>query len=390
MIGEALVNSPLNHGRFLHGAGEGHVAIARKLPKLPSPGNWEQHSYLTRELYEVLPAYTCVYDAYISQNRFRGSRAISRLACLSTMYADLDYYKIPSLNGMHPLAVMDLAFERLQRARIPHPSLVISTGRGMALVWRHEPGQRAELPKWKLCQDSIFEALKVLGADSSARDAARMLRLVGSRNSKSGAMVKAIWEDPAESTWNFGDLADEVLPLSRKELEELRAQRRESAEKCASKDTRMASKGLEDVEKRFSVYTLAVGRLADLQHLLKLRGLEKLPPGQRNDCMFVAGTSLACLVEPQFLERELIQLGKDYAGWGEAETRSSMHSVVRRAHEASAGETLEWEGKQIDPRYRLKNHTIIEMLDITPEEEKKMKILISKETKRERDRERKK
>jgi hypothetical protein len=151
MIGETLVNSPLNHGRFLHGAGEGHVTVARKVPGLPSSDNWEPHSYPTRKLYEVLPAYTGVYDAYISQNRFYGPRAMSRLARLSSMYADLDYYNVSDLEGMHPKSVMDLAFEDLQRAQIPHPSLVVATGRGLALVWRHEPVPRNVWPKWKCC-----------------------------------------------------------------------------------------------------------------------------------------------------------------------------------------------------------------------------------------------
>jgi hypothetical protein len=394
MIGEALVNSSLNHGKFLHGAGKGHITVGRKFPELPSPGNWRQHSYPTQKLYEVLPAYGGVYDVYISQNRFWGPRAVSRLASLSAMYSDLDYYKIPGLEGMHPLAAMDLAFEALQRARIPHPSLVVATGRGLDLVWTHHSVPRAALPKWNLCQYYIFEALRGLGGDPAAKDAARVLRLVGSLNSNTDTLVEAIYEDHGESIWDFGDLADEILPLTREELEERRVHRRESSEKRASKDTRdtrKASKGRDNAEKRFTPYTLALGRLSDLQRLLSLRELDKLPPGQRNNWMFAAGTSLAYLVEPQFLERELIQLGKDYASWSEAETRSGMHSVIRRAQDAGAGEkVVEWEGKQRDPRYWLTTRKIIEMLGITPEEEKEMKILISEETKRQRKRERKK
>ena len=190
VISVASVNSPLSHGRYLHGTGEGHVTIARKVHSgRLSQDNWEQHSYQTRKLYDVLPAYGGLYDAYISQNRFYGSRSVARLAQLSAMYADLDYYNIPYLKGMAPRAVMDLAFEQLQRAQIPRPSLVVATGRGLALVWRHEPVPRYALPRWKACQDYIFDALRELGADPSARDAARVLRLVGSRNSKSGTTV---------------------------------------------------------------------------------------------------------------------------------------------------------------------------------------------------------
>jgi hypothetical protein len=285
-----------------------------------------------------------------------------------------------------------LAFEELERVRIPRPSLAVATGRGLALVWRHDPVPRPALPRWSLCQNHIFKALKGLGADPSARDAARVLRLVGTRNSKAETAVHAVWEDDAEGTWTFDALTNEILPYTREELEELRARRwEESGEKrrAASRGTSKAPRRNQDdvVERRFTWYTLALGRLGDLQRLLSLRGIDKLPPGQRNDWMFAAGISMAQLVEPQSLERELIQLGKDYAGWSEAETKSSMHSIIRRAHDAGAGGTVEWEGKQRDPRYLITNQKILEMLRITPDEEEEMKVLISKETKQRRDRE---
>jgi hypothetical protein len=391
VIGESLVNSPLNHGKYLHGAGEGHVTVAQKILKAPSPGNWEQYSYPTRTLYEELPPYAGVDDVFISQNRFWGPRAVSRLAWLSSLYSDLDYYKIPELAGMHPQGVAMLAFEELERVRIPRPSLAVATGRGLALVWRHDPVPRAALPRWSLCQDHIFKALEGLGADPSARDAARVLRLVGTRNSKAGTAVHAVWEDDPEGIWTFDALANEILPYTREELKELSARRwEESGEKrrAAPRGTSKAPpRSQDDVERRFTWYTLALGRLGDLQRLLRLRGIDKLPPGQRNDWMFAAGISMAQLVEPQSLEREIFQLGKDYAGWSEAETRSSMHSIIHRAHDAGAGGTVEWEGKQRDPRYLITNQKILEMLRITPDEEEEMKVLISKETKQRRDRE---
>ena len=384
MIREALVNSPLNHGRYLHGVGKGYVTIACKTTEL-----WQQHSYERGQLDQVLPAYSGVDDVYISQNRFYGTRAVSRLAELSSLYADVDYYKHSDLNGMHPLGVVELAFAELQRSKIPRPSLAVSTGRGLALIWRHYPVPRVVLPKWKLCQEYIFEALKGLGADPLARDAARVLRLVGSRNSKSGTIVEAIWEEHGEAIWEFGDLADEILPLSRRELEERRAYRSENQDKIASKDSRSTSKSRDDIEKRFTAATLALGRLGDLQRLLRLRGYDKLPPGQRDPWMFVAATSMACLVEPPFLEREILLLGKENAGWDEGETRPRMQAVISRVHAASMGDKVEWNGQQRDPRYWLKNKTIIDMLAITPSEEKEMEVLISKDTKRQRDRERK-
>jgi hypothetical protein len=353
--------------------------------------DFKMQAYEMRDLWDILPAYGGMNDSYISVNRFWGTRAVARLACLSSLYSDLDYYQVPELADMHPQGITWLAFEELERARIPRPSLAVATGRGLALIWRHDPVPRAALSRWKLCQDHIFRALKCLGADPAARDAARVLRLVGTRNSKSGTIVEAVWEDDAEGIWTFDELANEILPLTREQLEELRAKRRESREsreRPLTKGRKRAPKSRDDVEKRFTATDLALSRMSDLQLLLKLRGQDMLPPGQRDAWMFVAGASMAHLVEPQFLERELITLGEDHAGWSEAETRSRMNSVVSRAEDAGADKKIEWNGQRLDPRYRLKNQTIIEMLGITPTGEKKMKTIISKDTKRQRKTER--
>ncbi len=380
--------SPLAHARYLHGAGKGSVTLGQKNGLKPLD-DWNQHSYPPEKLYEVVPAYSGLDDVYITQNRFYGARAVSRLAELSALYTDLDYYKIESLAQMSAKGVMELALEALLQSRIPYPSLGLTTGRGIALVWRHEPEARSALPKWNLCQSEIYDALKPMGADALARDAARVLRLSGTYNSKSKNLVESIFEN-RNYVWGFGELADEILPLTSEELEERRAQRR--AEKDA-REARMDSErrpaANERFSSRFTLATLSQARFSDLQRLVQLRGLDQLPPGQRDSWMFAATTSLSYLVEPQVFERETITLGRDYAGWSERETRSRMQAVISRAHAASVGDTVEWNGQQRDPRYRLKNQKIIDMLGITASEETEMQVLISKDTKRQRDRERK-
>lgn len=70
--------------------GSGYATIAQK------PG-WQQRSYPLEKLYEILPAYGGMNDVYISQNRFYGSRSNDKIAELSAMYTDVDYYKLPEL-----------------------------------------------------------------------------------------------------------------------------------------------------------------------------------------------------------------------------------------------------------------------------------------------------
>jgi hypothetical protein len=382
LIGEAPIgSSPLAHARYLHDTGQGNVTLARKTDLEPPDDDWQQHSYPAEKIYEILPAYSGLSDVYISQNRFHGSRRSDRLAELSALYADVDYYNVPDLTGMHPLGVLKLALENLERARIPRPSLAIATGRGIALVWRHESVPAYVLPKWRRCQREIYQALEDLGADPFALDATRVLRIVGTYNSRSGALVESIFED-LDYVWPFGDLADEILPLTREELEESRAQ-------YAAREPRTAPQREENPPGGFSSLTLHRDRLDDLQRLIELRDLDRLPAGQRDLWMFCAAVSLSYLLEPKALERKVIELGRDYAGWSEAETSSRMHTVFSRRQAAADGVTAEWLGQQRDPRYRLTNRQIIAMLKITPEEEVELKTIISKQTKRRRERQRK-
>ena len=93
--------------------------------------------------------------------------------------------------------------------------------------------------------------------------------------------------------------------------------------------------------------------------------------------MFLAGTAMSYLAPPESLERELYALAREAAGWNDRESKSRMHSIFKRAHMAARGEKVVWEGVEVDPRYRFRNETIIELLGITAEEQREMRTLIS-------------
>jgi hypothetical protein len=385
---EPIGSSSLAHARYLHSSGKGKVTVSQKTDLEPSD-YWNQTSYSVEHLYEILPAYAGLNDVYITQNRFYGSRATNRIAELSALYSDLDFYKVSDFFRMPPSVVFEeLAVDALLRAKIPVPSLAISTGRGLALVWRHEPVPGHILPKWARCQQYIFEALKELGADPGAKDAVRVMRLVGTYNSKSRTLVETIFEN-LDEVWEFGELAKQILPVSQEQFQEQQARRRKNGEKIFLKTSRRASKVRQDGEEGFTLTTLCKSRMEDLLHLMKLRGMEKLPPGQRDEWMFVAAVSLSYLMTPEALEKKMFALGREVADWSEAETRSCISTVLSRAHAAADGKTLEWQGQQRTTRYYLTNKEIIQRLRITPEEEAHLETIISKDTKQQRDRERK-
>jgi hypothetical protein len=374
------IATPREHGAALHhhrrDVGDhhrlGHIALAQVVG-----GRWNEQAYTVRELPDVLPTLAGQDDVYLTANRFWGWRRISRLAHMGSLYADLDFYKRPELSGMHPLGVLEDVMVSLEGARMPMPTVAIATGRGLVLYWIHSPVPRAALPRWNACQRELWRVLQPFGADAGARDAARVLRLVGTRNSRTGAIVEAI--SPSWDVWSFEDLAEEILPLDRGELADIRVQRA----------ARRPSKAFQTAPEGFTAGTLWEARLSDLQALRRIRWFGELPSGQRDLWMFVAGVGMSWLAHPQVLRRELFALAREVASWSDREAKARMHAIFKRAHMAARGTRVEWNGLDADPRYRFRNETVIEWLEINPEEERQMVTIISDDERRRRDRERK-
>ena len=94
------------------------------------------------------------------------------------------------------------------------------------------------------------------------------------------------------------------------------------------------------------------------------------------------------VVAPQLAE-EIAAIAKQIAPtWSAAEVRNCVASVVARADAALRGEKLEFNGRQVDPRYMFRTETLLSLLDITSEEEMQMATIISKPEARRRDAER--
>ena len=81
-------------------------------------------------------------------------------------------------------------------------------------------------------------------------------------------------------------------------------------------------------------------------------------------------------------------LARRVAFWSDHETGLRLQCVIQRAEAAARSERFEWYGNQVDPRYRMKDETIIRMLDITGQEmvELDFKHLLTPDLKRARER----
>lgn len=282
------------------------------------------------------------------------------------LFVDLDFHKT-DLAGGHPRHVLDAALDALERERLPRPGFATATGRGLALVWLHRPVPRQALPRWRACQEVLGDALRHLGADRLASDAARVLRLVGTRNSRSGARVEALTS--AGEAWDFEPLADEILPLARARVAALRLER--AGRRAAGEGTARPARFLTEAG-LWELRLAELQRFAELQCLLEHRRLGVLPEGERDLWLLLAGTAtsylvLAPLVGREVCGREVCALARQVTAgaWDDREVLARTGAVVRRAGQAARGERVGHEGRLVDPRYHFRTATVVDLLGIS-------------------------
>lgn len=375
------------HPRNGRDGGRRHGVIAFGQRVNDGPGkNWREWTADVAEadaIAEKLIRSGEVQDLYISQNAFHGWRRITSLSTLGAIYQDLDYQKRATHRGKKPEHVAEGVLLAIADAGIPAPSYVMSTGRGLCVVWLHELLPRNVLPRWQAVQNRLAEVLTPFGADKAALDAARVFRIAGSTNSRadpSNAGVRMVWangsiEAPFRHT--FSDLADEMLSFTRAELHSLAAER--AKRKAGGKPAGTPARTL-------TVVTWAETLLSDLQRLRAHRYPEgAIASGERDKWLFCAATAMSWLCPAQVLERELSALAHEAAGWQGKETRSRMSSALARAHMAAAGKSMEWNGAETDPRYRMKAATVIDWLEIESSEMRDagLRMLVDRDRSRE-------
>ena len=377
----AFPHTPSQHAEALHPLkAKGRVFVARKL-RPPRPKDWEQRAHAPWELDAVLHGVAGEQDVYFSQNRFGGRRKVlqQHLRELAALYTDVDYYRVPGLNNLSPEAAYEMVLERLREAGMPEPSLAFCSGQGLCLVWRHDPVGWKELPRWQDCQYRLWRVLEPLGADPKARDAARVLRVVGTVNGKNGGLVYSLG-DPGPRR-GFEELAERIAAV------DLGEDRRRSGADLYDLRAQRAARGEYKPPRHRTERSLWLARWVDLQTWRRLRYGDGQMGDFRDRWLFLAGVALSWITdppEPEFLERELLGLAAEVAGWDDARTRSKLRAVFDRVRMVSRGEKVIWEGLEWDPRYAFRTRTIIECLEITRAEERQMWTLIGEDEKRRR------
>lgn len=320
------------YAKKIHGNSSGYITVASKNP------NYSQWHYKKEELLDKTEEIVNGINDYISQNTFyKPQRRIENIKELRAVYIDIDCY-----NSKYTKDAVQYFLEHdLYGYKIPRPNYLIDSGRGLYYIVLIKPVPSMALPLWYAVQRYLFNTLKEFGADANALDPTRVLRIVGTMNSKSGTSVKVL--DEYDYEYSLREIQEGYLPeISPKKT------------KSKGRPKKMVS--------LFTEYSLYYARLMDISKICELRNYDV--KGHREVILFLYRYYSACFTEDS--EEALIR----------ALELNSMftkplpeNEVIRDTKSA----TKAYENKL----YKYTNTKLIQILDITLDEQQYLRTIIS-------------
>ena len=328
----------------------------------------------TEHFCAVLPAWLDG-TSYVSLNRFWGRRISSKLAQLNAIYLDLDYHNRLEWRGK-PASEVQQAFEAaLAAVAIPKPSIILQTGRGLAVIWLIKPLPPKAVTRWEGAMRAAIKFAIGFGADPACKDAARIFRLPDTINEKSGTEVRV-----SSATWqrhDFDELADRIYSaVGQPTRAELRANRlkRKQPKKLGGGAT--MPKGL-TAPQRFHLIR------QDLEDIKRHYG-GSIPEGKRNTWLHLYSVCLTHCAPSLDIAAEIEAQAVDAAPHLPP---SEVAGIIRSAKRAAE--------KEFEAKYLHGGRRIAELLSITaavaqrlglrivmPAEERRRRAALAEEVRR--------
>lgn len=259
--------------------------------------------------------------------------------------------------------------------KVPYPTLIVRTGRGMQLIWRldncHDKRLQQKVAK------SLFEELKEfdlfgLEMDAQVLDLARVFRLPGTMHTMTQSITE-IYSNTGE-IFELEDIIYGYCP----ELVDEEKNTMESKRKYTVKKT---DRKVKYTDKHWNYYVLNSKRVEDLESLFKLRDgrFERC----RNFFMHLYCYHLALVTQNKdYTMEKALEIDSKFSAQCDGSLgRNHVKHIINSTFE-KAKRLLESKNKKdynLKDVYRYTNDRIIDMLKITVEEQKKMKTIRSKE-----------
>ena len=208
------------------------------------------------------------------------------------------------------------------------------------------------MPLWYAIERHIYNELKEFGADQNALDPTRVLRVVDSINTKSNTKVRVL--DYNEYRYTLREIQEEYLP-------ELKIKK----EKSKGRPKKIVS--------LFNEYNLYYSRVLDIAKLCELRKYDL--KGHREVILFLYRYYTCCFIEDEIEALEKVK---------------ELNLMFRQplSDREVERDTRSAEKYYAEKKYKYSNDRLIEMLEITEQEQRKLKTIISTKEKYRRNNER--
>jgi len=360
-------------------------------------GRLSQKAYSLENLEFVLRHCRRDVDTYMSQAFFAAPcRRAIHLSAATHAYVDLDIYNAENLRGLSVEQVTQLVLLACRDDGLPYPSAILGSGRGLYLKYFWSvPIPRAAAGRAVAVNRALMRLFGEFGADPASVDMSRILRVVGTVNSKSGEVVRVLWLNEREGEvvkYDFDDFANEVLPYSLEQIREFRSaaetRRAEvrllSQERARRQQQRAVEERRRGNQRAFCPEDWHWGVLEDIRWLAEHRYPGgRVPPGERDTFGFLGACQLARVIPARQLWYETQSWARLLlpSGFVDGDLHRQCSSLLHRA--TADAMRVAGEGAK-GSVYTYTKARLIEMLRITPEEMRHMTRLIDDEEKRRR------
>lgn len=326
----------INHLKILHRDSKGYITISSKDP------DYKQWHYKSGEIVEKAEDILNIINAYVSQNTFyKPQRRIENIKELRAIYIDIDCHKTNYTKD----AVKFFLEKDFYGSKIPQPNFLIDSGRGLYYVLLIDPVPSMAMPLWYAVQRYLYNELKEFGADANALDPTRVLRVVGTVNSKSNSFVEIL--DMHNYQYTLREIQEEYLP----EISEKRELKKGRPKKVVS---------------LFNEYSLYHARILDITKICELRNYDV--KGYRELILFLYRYFTCCFSQDS---EEALQKALEL---------NAMFKEPLPEKEVIT-DTKSAENAYIERKYKYTNAKLIKILDITLEEQQHLKTIISSKEK---------
>ncbi|CEP45242.1 putative replication protein [[Clostridium] sordellii] len=220
--------------------------------------------------YNLMMNYLSLQDLYVSLNSFYvPKRQIACVRQINAFWVDIDYYKISKYKNktteqMIQTMRADGLFNDLE------PSFFCDSGNGMYIFYLLYDVPKQCKKTFNKTEKMLIEKFEKYGADKNAKDLARVLRLAGSINSKTGRRARLIMPNTEPIRYKLKEITDIILPTlpyTKEEWLKLKSERKKKKAEYKKQWEERVNK----ISYIFNPHSLNYKRAEDIKKLIQIR-----------------------------------------------------------------------------------------------------------------------